>query len=273
MTRPRYKETYFRLIKETNLESIKQILRDHEYFDGATIDRITYAEADRLPYFLLHVDTSDYIPWGSAAMLNGTFVKIDALLPEWEGLFYLPLLVVREITNEKVKRFADTEHIVEHELFHLRQMIDHIDKHPEYIENSYNYSVANCDADSLKRSIRFEIGKLFSIELPAIKFDYESGERDYHFYADGWVKTVTCKSRDEFIKCNLAADIGKLQEMYLKRFPGQEELINRTVAEEANRRGKTPFGKNAIQKLVLAYYTLRERAEIEGKKCEIGDTY
>jgi hypothetical protein len=104
MKKPGYKDTYYRLVTKANLEQIKHILNEHEYYDKNTVEQIEYEEKDNLPYFILAVDSAEYIGRrGAYAVLDGIFIEINSIIPHWEGIFYLSILIIRKTTYEKLK--------------------------------------------------------------------------------------------------------------------------------------------------------------------------
>lgn len=268
-----YKNAYHRVVTKANLEKIKHILNECGYYDEMTVDQIKYEEKGNLSYFLLNVDSTTYIRQGSFAMLDGIFVEVGSVIQQWEGIFYLPILIIREMTNEKLKPFVKPDMLTEHELHHLRHMIAHIDQHPGYIKKAMKYNAGSCTFDDIQKSIKFEVSKIFLSELPALVSDYENGEREYFLYADGWVTMNTSDNKDDFIRYNLAEYIAKLRAAYIERFPEKDSEISQYVAKEVNRQGKNIFGKNTMSVLAIALFKLVSLAEKEGKHYEVEERY
>ena len=68
-----YKNTYHRLVTKANLDKIKDILNECEYYDKNTVEQIEYEGKNNLPYFILIVDLAQYIGRrGAYATLNRT---------------------------------------------------------------------------------------------------------------------------------------------------------------------------------------------------------
>jgi hypothetical protein len=266
-----YKSTYYRVVTKANLEKIKHILNEHGYYDEITVDRIVYEKKDNLPYFMLHVDSPEYIGRGAFAMLDGIFVQIDSVIREWEDIFYLPILIVREMTNEKLKPFIDPDMLTEHELHHLQYIIEHIDQNPGYIEKSMKYNAGSCTFADIQKSIAFEVGKIFSLELPALVSDYENGERNYYLYDDGQASIAESRDKNEFVQYNLAQYIAKLRAAYIRRFSEKEAEISDLLAKEVNRQGKKIFGKNTMSVLAIALFKVFSLVKTEGRHYDVGD--
>lgn len=129
--------------------------------------------------------------------MDGIFIEINTIVKQWKGLFYLPIVITREITNEKLKSIITPDMNKDHELHHLQHIIEHIDRCPDYIEDSRKYNVGSCAYVDIEKSIEFEVNKLFFIELPAIIADYEKGEKNIYLYSDGLISMVTAHDKEE----------------------------------------------------------------------------
>ncbi len=271
MKKSGYKNAYHSVVTKANLEKIKNILNEHGYYDEITVDRIEYEKKDDLPYFILNVDSREYIGWGHFAMLDGIFVEIGSVIRQWEGIFYLPILIFREMTSEKLKPFIKPDMLRDHELHHLWHRIEHIDQHPDYIEASRKYNVGSCTYADIHNSIEFEINKIFCDELPALISDYENGEREYYLYSDGLVTVGKSHDKNELVQYNLANYIAKLRLVYIDRFPEKKADISEYIAKEVNKQGGKIFGENTMSVLAVALFKLTSLAEREGKIYEIDE--
>ena len=78
MKKSGYKNNYHSVVTKANLDKIKNILNEYEYYDENTVEQIEYEEKDNLPYFILTVDTAEYIGRGAYAMLDGIFIEINS---------------------------------------------------------------------------------------------------------------------------------------------------------------------------------------------------
>jgi len=68
-----YKDTYYTLITQENLERIKEIIKEAGYYDSTFIEKIQYRELKGLPHLFLTVDSPNYTN-GHYAMLDGIFL-------------------------------------------------------------------------------------------------------------------------------------------------------------------------------------------------------
>ncbi len=274
MKKTGYKNTYYSVVTKANLEKIKHILNEHEYYDENTVEQIEYEEKDNLPYFILTVDSAEYIGQrGAYAMLDGIFIEINSIVQQWEGIFYLSILIIRKITNEKLKPIINPDMLKEHELHHLQHIIEHIDRYPGYIEESRKYNAGSCTYADIEKSIKFEVSKIFSNELPALISDYEKGERDYYLYSDGLVSITTSHDKNEFVQYNLAQYIAKLRVAYIDRFSEKKAEVSEYIAKEVNKQGEKRFGENTMAKLAIVLFKLVSLAQSNGKHFEIEESY
>ncbi len=83
MRKSGYKNAYHRVVTKANPEKIKHILNEHGYYDEKTVDQIEHEKKDNLPYFVLNVDSPEYIGWGRFAMLDGIYIDIGSVLRQW----------------------------------------------------------------------------------------------------------------------------------------------------------------------------------------------
>ena len=271
MKKPSYKNTYLSLVKKVNLDKIKHILNESGYYNEDIVEQIEYEEKDNLSYFSLTVDSSELLRQGAYALLDGIFVEINSIVQQWNGVFYLPIMITREVINEKLKSFVSPEMLKEHELHHLQHIIEHIDKCPDYIEDSMRYNAGSCPYGDIEKSIKFEVNKLFSFELPAITADFEKGERDYYLYSDGLISITTSHDKNEFVQYNLAQYIVELRLTYINRFVEKETEITDFIAKEVNKQGEKIFGENTMTKISMVLLKFMILAKNNGKHFEIED--
>ena len=274
MKKSGYKNTYHRVVTKANLDKIKNILNEYEYYDKNTVEQIEYEEKDNLPYFILTVDSAKYIGrWGAYAVLDGIFIEINSIIQQWKGIFYLPILIIRMTTNKKLQPIINPDMLKEHELHHLRHIIEHIDRYPGYIEESRKYNAGSCTYADIEKSIKFEVSKIFFHELPARISDYEKGERDYYLYSDGLVSITTSHDKSEFVQYNLAQYIAKLRVAYIDRFSEKKAEISEYIAKEVNKQGERRFGENTMARLAIVLFKLVSLAQSNGKHFEIEERY
>ena len=265
-----YKEVYYRVVIEENLERIKRIIEDQGYYDSVTINKIQYRKSNNLPHFFVQVDSPDYT-FGNYAMIDGIYLDIDSIVPEWQGKFYLGIIIIRNPTNEKIKRFIDPAKDIEHELEHLRYLTDHIDKNPDYIEKSMKYNVGSCTLRNLEKSIAFEVNKIFSMELPALILDFEMGQKDMFSFENGILTKITVDDKDSFLRYQMGHYLAGLHERYAKKFPENIEQIKDKFEREVNERGKELFGPNCMMLLLFSLMEFHAVLNTRGVHYEVGE--
>ncbi len=185
-----YKDAYYKFMKIGNFEEIKKILREQEYYSSCVIDEIEFRKKDGLPYLYLLLDSFERLSEDACAMVDGIFIDIASIVPDWTDFFYLPVLVIRKENNNELKQFIDIDILEKHELVHINESINYINKNPNYIEEAMKYSVANCSIAEIKQSINFEIRNIFTSELRAVKADYENEDRNILFTREGAITRI-----------------------------------------------------------------------------------
>lgn len=270
MKNPGYKETYLKLVTQGNIESLRKIIKEHEYYDPATVDEIQYRDSGKFPYLFLIVNSSQYIN-GEYAMLDGIYLDIKTIIPYWHGKFYLSIMLVREVKNKKIKPFVNCIQNIEHELHHLHQIIGYIDNDPGYIERSMKYNVGSCLIDDLDKSIEFEVNKIFSMEIPAMGFDFDMGEKDILSYENGTITKITVNEKTEFLRYKAALCLSSLNNRYFEKFPENRELIKANIVKQVNHHGRSLFGNNCMNLLSVTLLQYFAKLNTEGVCCEVNE--
>jgi hypothetical protein len=267
---PSYKKTYYNLVTRENLEGIKKIIENQGYYDPVTINKIQYDEINNLPHFFIIVDSPDYT-FGHYAMLDGIYLEVDSIIPQWTGIFYLGMIITRKPTNEKIKQFIDPAKDLEHELNHLHRLIDCIDKNPDYIERSMKYNVGSCTLGDLDKSIEFEVGKIFLMEVPTLGLDFDMGQNDMFSYDQGIVTKITPGNKEDFLRYQAGHCLAELHDKYVEKFPEHVDQIKNKFTMEVNKQGKTLFGDNCMMSLLISLMEFYSVLETEGSRYEVGE--
>lgn len=268
--KPSYKNTYYNLVTRDNLERIKKIIMNQGYYDSVTINKIQYNELNGLPHFFVTIGFADYT-YGHYAMLDGIYLDVNSIIPQWHGKFYLSIMVIRKATNDKVKQFIAPAKDIEHELNHLHHLIDYIDKHPDYIEQSMKYNEGACGLSDLDGSIEFEVEKIFLMEVPTLILDFDMGQNDLFSYDKGTVTKITVNKKDDFLRYKVGQYLSELNNQYAKRFPKNMEQIKNKFEMEVNRQGKTLFGDNCMMFLLMSLVEYFSILKTKGISYEVGE--
>jgi hypothetical protein len=267
-----YKKAYYEFVRQENLEKLKIILKELQYYDDSIIENIQFKRKDDLSYFCALVDSPEYTGNRSYTMLDGIFIEIESIIPAYTEIFYLPVIMIRKV-KEKLKQFVNLPLFEKHELHHLKELIDYIDRNPDYIEKAMKYNIGSCSLDNIHKSIEFELNKVFLLEVPAFEFDFENGDRDFLFYSDGVVTKIPVDTKQRFVAFHISSYAANLRQAYLERFPGNEELVNETIRKELNKQGRRFFGENATTQAAFALLELAALSnnDLYSKKYEVGE--
>ena len=267
--KPNYKDTYYNLVTQKNIEGIKKIIKEQGYYDSKTIDKIQYRELNGLPHFFLTVDSPNYTD-GHYAMLDGIYLDVNSIIPQWHGKFYLGIVIIRKPTNERINPFLAPVKDIEHELNHLYRLINYINKYPDYIEKSLKYNVGSCGISQLDESIKFEVKKIFSMEVPTLILDFDMGQKDLFSYDKGTVTKITVNDMDDFLRYKVGLYITTLNGQYIERFPENVEQIKDILEKEVNKQGKKQFGDNCIMLFLMSLMKYFSTLETKGVCYEVG---
>ena len=144
-----------------NLDKIKALLNKKSHYDPATVARIQYQEESGLPYLFLQVDSGDYIGRGNYGMVDGNLIKIESIMPQWSGWFYLPIVILRRPAHLIMQKLVDHKRFQEHELEHLKQLLDYRngEKTVAIFADNAVYEIA---VDTEEEFLRYQLGKYIS---------------------------------------------------------------------------------------------------------------
>lgn len=271
-TKSGYKDTYYNLVSPENIEAIKVIIKNEGYYDSQTINKIQYNELYGLPYLHVTVDSGDYTA-GRYALLDGIYLEITSIIPQWHGKFYLGIIILRKPKNEKIKQFINPANDLEHELHHLNFLIHHIDKHTDYIERSMKYNAGSCEIQDLDKSVEFEVNKIFLVEVPALISDFNMGEKDLLSYSrdTGIVTKITVDNKNDFLRYKVGEYLIALNSYYVKRFPKNAKQIKHTIEMEVDKQGESFFGTNCMALLLISMIECLSLFQVKGTRYEIGN--
>ena len=265
-----YKDTYYTLITQENLERIKEIIKEAGYYDSTFIEKIQYRELKGLPHLFLTVDSPNYTN-GHYAMLDGIFLNINSIIPQWIGKFYLSIVIIRKPTNKKIRPFIDHDKDMEHELNHLHLLINYINKYPDYIERSIKYNVDSCEVYNFGESIKFEVKKIFSMEIPTLILDFDMGQKNLFSYTNGTITKITVNNKNEFLLYQAGQRLAELNNRYIQRFPKHRQQIKDNLEKAVNKYGKALFGDNCMMLFLLSLAKYFSMSETKGVSYEVGE--
>ena len=111
------------------------------------------------------------------------------------------------------------------------------------------------DALDIPKSIDLEIFKLFYIEPPAMRIDFNKGEKSIFMPFDDESKKVVryeCDSIEEYVGINMNSYIMRIKQHYKNRFKNDEEvskIIDHEIDMALTCYGKDVFGQDHVKGL------------------------
>lgn len=242
-----HREVYLRLLSDDYVDALIRILREDEFvatLGVLEIERRFYP--DVLPYLHIRVDTEAVF----SARLTGLFLGRDLmqqLAPAFRrDHFYLPTICVCDTYAPPIAQLIDAEASLKHELIHLQDMLQIVEKDPSFVERMRIYGIGNIRSPKhLARSIDLEVYKIFTLEPPAFRSDFRHGERSYHQQFMGRIISYQCQSEEEYVRCQVASYISTLESSYEEKFEKERETIRLLMRAAVNRHGRTLFGADA----------------------------
>jgi hypothetical protein len=86
----------------------------------------------------------------------------------------------------------------------LHDVLAWLEEDPEYVERALQFGLEHVKEEFLAQAMDFEIEKVFRLEPPALRNDYQAGETTIYEHAFlGLIKNYHCKSEEEFLEWQL----------------------------------------------------------------------
>jgi hypothetical protein len=207
---------------------------------------------DRSPaYILLKVDAEH----GVIAQCTGVFVDVSSMVQALDTApYFLQIIGLAEQKSGEAETSQAAS--LEHELLHLTDTMDVIERHPEYPRRIFEYGMRNTkDPALLSETIDLEIFKLFALEPQAFALDYTNGETfiDVPFF--GRSIRVPCDSQEEFVLHRIADYVNGLQIEFHSIHPDQTARVHEEFKLALERHGRSLLGPSA-------YLRIRESSAI-----------
>ena len=158
-------ELYHNIVKEHNLDQLYSIVGEELCAIGYVVVKIEIREEKKLRYVFCQIKNKEVFPAEIAfsAMTLGLFVKITSIIPNYKKPFYyLPVIVMCDDYDDRVKGLINRELSIGHELQHIKDILDLIKQYPDYPEKSFKFGINSItEVEDLVESIDFEMFKLF----------------------------------------------------------------------------------------------------------------
>ncbi len=239
---------YHQIVKQEHYDALHSIVAEQLAAIEYELLDLTIVADESLPHILCRVNAAGTF----AAVMLGLFVDIRPILPHYtDPHYYLPLVILRDETNERMQRLINQKLALQHELLHLQDMLRLIQERPDYPTQSYRYGLHSVTVrEELPKSIDLELFKLFYIEPPAMRLDYRSGERHILIPFDANARIAVrydCETMEEYVAMNMHSYITGLADNFKARFENDAkatELIDAEIERGLKRYGRGVFGTN-----------------------------
>jgi len=246
-------ELYYSIVKEGNLDQLHSIVSEQLDGIGYKVVKIEICRKNDFRYISCQIKTEEVF----SAQMIGFFVEITSIIPGYEKpYYYLPVVVFCCDYDDRIMGFIDRELSLEHELLHIKDMLELIKQYPDYPEKSYRYGINSItDVKDLSKSIDLEMFKIFFVEPPAMRCDFDKGEFCILIPFDDKAEKVIryeCDSRDEYVGISIDSYLMRIRRNYKVKFENNEEA-SKMVDEEIDRAltcyGTGVFGRDPINGL------------------------
>ncbi|MBF0135702.1 MAG: hypothetical protein HQL65_05640 [Magnetococcales bacterium] len=203
--------------------------------------------SDGFKYIECDIDTEEKFQ----GVMIGFILDIRNIIPEYDKeSYYLPVVMFCTTYQENIKKLLNKEITIKHELMHVRDVLDMIEKDPKYTEKVAKYSMNNdtISVKNLPKSIEFEIFRLFNLEPQASEEDYKNGENYVLIpLKNGEIYRIDDIPLDKYIRIAIASDIERVKNIYLNKFPRNpmvKKIILHHIRQAVKRHGKKIFGSD-----------------------------
>ena len=224
------KEIYQKIVCERNLEQLKLILGKE--IPAVGFEFISFEllkdTRDGFPYIYCLIDSNMMY----AAQMIGLLVDIKEIIPDYgKDYYYLPIVAFCETLPEEVRQYVNKGISINHELLHVKDMLDLIDEDPGFPEKVWNYGkYSPIKNDDLPESIDHEIFKVFRMEPQAIRQDYEAGENYILLpLKNGEIYKYVCSEFQQCLLVKMVSEITRINKIYLDKFniePSAKQIIS-----------------------------------------------
>jgi hypothetical protein len=235
-----YKTIYYHLIRKENEDALRDLMQNQEVMKDFEVERMEIHRQDGFPYILLYINADRIV----AAQYIGLFLDITPLLPDYsEEWYYLPVVAICENYGEDINQFINKEISIQHELFHIADILTLIEQRPDYPRRVLMYAMNNIKDDTfLVESIDLEIFKIFYIEPRALTYDYNNGEHRVLSPLGRYIVYYDCSTCKEYIQMKLLEYLDFLEGFYIEKF-SRKEFIRQEIQKAVNTYGREVFGE------------------------------
>ncbi|MCB1160356.1 MAG: hypothetical protein KDK45_22830, partial [Leptospiraceae bacterium] len=207
---------------------------------------------NEMPYILF---TSDF-DYYHAAQYFGLIIDIRNIIKDYEQEnFYLPVISFSDSHPEVIQNLINQEISIQHELIHIKDFFNILDKNPDYTGDLMRYGLFfEVKNEDLEKSIDFEVRKLFLIEPNGLTHDYNNNERLIYDQFMGRLMKYSCSTLEEYLQMKMLTYIDEIKSLFKNKFKNENERIETEFEKSINKYGTGIFNDNPYQN----YKSLKE---------------
>jgi hypothetical protein len=243
-----HRERYLQLLSPSTRGRLLEAIREQGFFEKLEITGAMVVDAEQLPYLRLEVEPNPTF----VARSGGLILDLRGVVDDPPDRYYLPYVGLTPRAQH-----ADEAH----ELKHVSDLMELLRREPGFAEEAERLGMFNVsDPELLEPSVRFEVRKLFLLEVPAFGHDFDDGTRDIDIpLLPGMNFKYCCDSREEFQRLWLASYLGNLRKTYAERFPESAKRIEEALAAATNEHGRALLGERPWARAMKEWHELPAR--------------
>jgi hypothetical protein len=267
---------YQRIVTEGNRPILTTLLKESGYWKHFHALEMSFCSGET-PYFLLTLGDSKAFADGDLAYATlGIVLDREDLEPlglPGSAPFYLPL-VTRPVDLPKGMPGLPSEELsLAHELIHVRDLLRWCQEDPNYPERTLRDCFTAVTRANLADSIDFETLRIFRLEPPAMRHDYDAGE---HIILTPMIFAIVfyeCESRSEYLELNISSYLRRLRQQYHQKFPADRDFIELEFTRRIELYGQEVFGATPVLRVAeleadtldrIIRFDTRKKAEQQG---------
>ncbi|MEO5332225.1 MAG: hypothetical protein H7839_09390 [Magnetococcus sp. YQC-5] len=239
-----HREIYHRLVCEENQHLLYPLIQDACTSIGYKMLNMTVSTMDGFKYVNCSIDVEDQF----CAVMVGFFLDISNIILGCDKDYYLPVVMFCTTYSDNINQYIDTDRSTKHELLHVNDILDMIEKDPDFPEKVRQYSMSkqNLSINDLPKSIEFEMFKMLRLEAKAAREDYKNGENYILIpLKNGEIYRHNNVPLGKFISVKIGSEVIRIKDVYLRKFP--ENSIARQIILRSMRQAVTKYGKNIFK--------------------------
>ncbi|UZW16042.1 hypothetical protein OSC52_09575 [Clostridium pasteurianum] len=240
-----HKNIYFKIVKEKNIQLLNKIFKEQGLIEYHHIDNIQFMCKNDFPYILITENNTGRNNIVYAAKYIGLFLNLQKIIVDYKQLYYLPVIAIPAEYDKYIEKYVEKHLAIEHELIHVKDILQIIDTDDKYLSNVYNYALSNIKSvENIEKSIDFEIYKIFKLEPRALSSDYKGGLcMIYSDFIFGIAK-YKCTSLEEYLQMEIYNYLSNLKSTYIEKFENNKKIIENIFKEKINKYGNEIYGEN-----------------------------